>query len=211
MTAPFVPPARFFELYIARWEGRPGRYLSLDPNDNGNWYQPGAGAQRKGQGALIGSNYGVTGATLATYRGNPIVTAADIARLTLADAAAIATRLFYVAPGLAFLPWNRVTASIVDFGWGAGPVASIRMLQDLLDCGQDGRIGSAAGETASAYKSLLAKGEEFAAGAWWAMREEYYEDLVVRRPSDALYLNGWDNRSDWFTPGHPEGMWGMVA
>ena len=189
--------------YIRRWEGG----MSRDPNDNGNWFLFGAGAQRKGQGALVGSNYGVTGATLAAYRGVRTVSMADMERLSIAEAAAIAKKLFYSDVGLDRLIWSRVTASVLDFGWGAGPVASIKRLQDLLDCGPDGRI-DAGGQTATAFAARLKRSEEFLAGAWWAMREDYYEDLVTRRPSDAIYLKGWDNRSDYFTPGHREGWWG---
>ena len=198
---------------ITRWEGSPAKgYLSLDPNDNGNWYLPGAAAQKKGQGQLVGSNYGVTGATLATWLGRPNVSPADIKNITLATATAIARKLFYADPGLRCPDWNRVTASILDFGWGAGPGAAIKLLQDLLDVKQDGSIQSATGETATAYHAFVArKGEAFTAGAWWATREEYYEELVVRRPSDGIYLAGWDNRSDWFTPGHTEGWWDRSA
>jgi hypothetical protein len=202
----------FIAGYISRWEGRPGKYLSTDPNDNGNWYLPGAKAQKCGQGSCVGSNYGVTGATLAAFLGRTNITAADMKAVSLSTAAAIAKKLFYTQPGLAFLDWNRVTASVLDFGWGAGPVAAKKLLQDMIDAGQDGQIGSSTGETAIKFRAFIAKhGEEFAAGAWWTMREEYYEDLVARRPTDAIYLNGWDNRSDWFTPGNSEGWWGASA
>jgi len=197
-----VTPLDFASDYIKRWEGG----LSLDPNDNGNWFKPGASAQKRGQGALVGSKFGVTGATLAAYRGVRTVSAADIAALTLKDAGAIALKLFHTGPGLHHLAWNRVSASVLDFGWGAGPVTSIRMLQDMLDVTVDGKIGPG-GETARAFATFVAKGETFAAGAWWARREEYYEALVSRRPSDGIYLKGWDNRSRYFTPGDPGGWW----
>ena len=90
-----------------------------------------------------------------------------------------------------------MTASVLDFGWGAGPATSVKMLQDLLDVDQDAKIGP---KTIAAYDALLAQGETFAAGAWWAMREGYYEALVARRPSHGIYLKGWDNRSRYFTP-----------
>lgn len=198
---------------ITRWEGSTKRgYLSVDPNDNGNWYQPGAKQQKKGQGQLVGSNFGVTGATLAAYLGRTNITAADIKALSLTTASMIARKLFYADPGLRCLEWNRVTASIVDFGWGAGPGSSIKLLQDLLDVGQDGKITSATGETATAYRKAIATyGEQVLAGAWWMLREEYYEDLVTRRPSDGIYLAGWDNRSTYWLPGHPEGWWAKAA
>lgn len=207
-----IPVDQFIPSYVGRWEGRPGHYYSADPNDNGNWFLFGAKAQKKGQGVFVGSNYGVTGATYAQMHGLTAVTADQIKAITLADAAQISRTLFYDRPGLRFLDWNHVTASVLDFGWGAGPGGAIGLLQNMLDVGKDGKIGSATGETATAFRAFVAKhGEEFAAGAWWDKREQYYEDLVVRRPSDAIYLGGWDNRSDWFTPGNSEGWWQKAA
>lgn len=194
-------PDQFVIDYQPRWEGK----MSRDPNDNGNWFLHGASQQKKGQGVLVGSNIGVTGAVLAAYRGKTTMTMAEMERLTPNEAKDIALKLFFRDVGLNKLAWNPVTASIMDFGWGAGPVRAIRLLQDVLDVNVDGKIGPA---TAAAYGDKCdRKGLEFMAGVWWAMREEYYEALVERRPSDGMYLKGWDNRSDYFTPGHKEGWW----
>ncbi len=194
---------RFVSDYQPRWEGG----MSRDPNDNGNWFLYGAAAQKKGQGVLVGSNIGVTGAVLAAYRGKKTMTMDEMAKLTPAEAKAIAIKLFFKDPGLINLEWNPVTASVMDFGWGAGPVRAIRMLQDVLDTNIDGVI-SPGGDTVKRYADKCQrKGLEFMAGVWWTMREEYYEDLVAKRPSDGIYLKGWDNRSDYFTPGHSEGWW----
>ena len=51
---------QFVADYIRRWEGG----MSRHPNDAGNW-----STGQKGVGVLLGSNYGVTGRTLAAYRG----------------------------------------------------------------------------------------------------------------------------------------------
>lgn len=195
----------FIASYIPRWEGSPGHYLSVDPNDSGNW-----SSGTKGVGALIGSNYGVTYRTLKAYRGRD-VTAADMKALTLAEACAIAKALFYVGPHLDRLAWNRVTASLLDFIWGTGADAGVKTFQNMLDVQQDGVIG-VGGETAKAFAAMIeVRGEEFTAGAWWQMRETYYEALVARRPSDGIYLKGWDNRSAWFAPGQVENWWGRAA
>lgn len=179
--------------------------MSRDPNDAGNW-----SSGTKGQGTLLGSNIGITGRVLAAFRGVDVskLTMNDMINLKQAEASAIAMKLFYKDVGLDLLPWNPVTASVMDFGFNAGPTRAIRLLQDLLDCKSvDGKIG-ANGETVKAFTSFCqTKGLEFAAGAWWSKREEYYEDLVAAKPSNGIYLNGWDNRSDYFTPGHTEGWW----
>jgi len=188
-------PEQFIANFKQRWEGG----MSRDPNDAGNW----SGA-KKGVGTLVGSNHGITGAVLAKSRGKP-VTMKDMEALTPAEAGRIALQMFYKDVGLDKLPWNRVTASVMDFGYNAGPLRSIKLLQDILDVSMDGQIGLG---TTGAYKARLARvGEQVMAGAFWAMREEYYEDLVAARPSDGIYLKGWDNRSDYYLPGHPEGWW----
>lgn len=186
--------------YQTRWEGK----MSRDANDAGNW-----SSGKKGLGTLVGSNIGITATPLAAYRKVPLasITMADMAKLTQAEAGQIALSLYYTAPGFNLLPWNPVTASVMDFGFNAGPGRAIRVLQDLLNCKDvDGKIG-AGGETVKLFAAFCAKSLEFAAGAWWAMREEFYEDLVASKPSNGIYLNGWDNRSDYFTPGHSEGWW----
>jgi lysozyme family protein len=187
---------------VRRWEGG----YSTNPNDAGNWYDPATGVQAKGVGTLFGSNCGVTAKTLTIFLGRA-VTVQDVKNVTIAQAADISKRLFYSTTGLQNLPWNTVSASVLDFAWGAGPTAAIKAAQDLLDVSQDGVIGIN-GETAKAFSAFGARyGLEAFAGAWWAMREEYYEALVIRRPSDAQFIHGWDNRSAYFLPGHPEGWW----
>lgn len=194
-----MTPSQFIVDYQPRWEGG----LSVDPNDAGNW-----STGVKGQGVLVGSNHGVTPRVLSAYRGGKPVTMADMKALTAKEAGDIALKMFYYEPGLDRLPWNRVTASVMDFGYNAGPGRAVRILQDLIDAPTIDGIISPGGSTQKLYtQAIQTKGEAFMAGAWWAMREEYYEDLVKAKPSNGIYLKGWDNRSDYFTPGHKEGWW----
>lgn len=195
-------PHDFAKQFITRWEGG----HSLDPIDNGNW----TGA-KQGVGALVGSNMGVTPAALASFRRVPVasITKPVMAALTLDEAADIALANYYQAPRLSLLPWNRVTASIFDFGWGTGPIQAIKLLQRMLDVDDDGKLGPA---TATAYSKLLAaQGETFVAGAWWTIRDSFYEQIIATRPVNAKYEKGWDNRSRYFTPGDGEGWWGRFA
>lgn len=192
-----MTPIEFITDYIRRWEGG----LSLDRDDTGNWVN----------GRLIGSKYGVTAPALARHRGRAAasITAQQMADLTLAEAAQIGKVLYYDAPRFDLLPWNRVTASIVDFGWGAGPAQSIKLLQRMLDVADDGRMGP---NTAAAYKALLdVQGEVFVAGAWWTIRDTFYELIIGKNPANTKFEKGWDNRSRYFTPGDREGWWGRAA
>lgn len=182
--------AAFFRDYITTWEGG----LSLDPDDSGNWF-----AARGCAPALVGSNFGVTGAALATFRGCDTICAGDIRALTLDEAARLGERLYYDEPGFTRLPWDAVIASVVDFGWGAGPHEAITLLQRMLGVDDDGAIGDA---TAAAYRrAVAARGIAHVADQWRAAREGFYRLLCTRRPSDAKYLRGWLRRTAYFAPG----------
>ncbi len=205
-----ISPHAFAKQFITRWEDGgatdPKRTHSLDPVDNGNWT-----GGKQNVGALVGSNHGVTAAALAEHRGvKPHdITRAIMAALTLDEAADIALALYYKRPKLDLLPWNRVTASIFDMGWGTGPAQAVKLLQRLIGTDDDGRMGPA---TAAAYKRFVeTQGEDFAAGAWWVTRDEFYADIISSRPANAKYRNGWNNRSRYFTPGDGEGWWARFA
>lgn len=174
----------FFAGFIGTHEGE----LSLHPKDNGNW-----SGGKAGVGTLIGSKYGVTGAALSAYRGEP-VTAADMAALTKVEAVTLGVANYYRNPGFDKLPWNRVTASIVDKGWGSGPRQAIKMMQRMIGVTADGAIGPT---TVAAYGAWLnAKGEEAAARQWADIRMLF--DGSLNQPT---FLRGWDNRTRSFLPG----------
>lgn len=203
-------PHDFAKDFILRWEDGgstdPKRTHSLDPLDNGNWT-----GGKQGVGALVGSNHGVTPAALAAYRKVPVsvITKPVMAALSIDEAADIALANYYLKPRLDLLAWNRVSASVFDMGWGTGPGQAIKLLQRMLDVADDGMMGPA---TAGAFNKLCAaQGEAFVAGAWWAIRDAFYEQIIATRPANAKYERGWDNRSRYFTPGDGEGWWGKFA
>ncbi|KQM88671.1 hypothetical protein ASE67_02710 [Sphingomonas sp. Leaf23] len=196
-----MTPHDFAKDFITRWEGK----LSLDPIDNGNWT-----GGKQGVGALVGSNYGVTAAALAAHRKVPVATITKpvMAALTLDEAADIALAQYYRKPRLDLLPWNRVTASIFDMGWGTGPSQAIKLLQRMVGTADDGINGPA---TAAAYKAMLDRfGEAFVSALWWSRRYDFYDAIIKSRPANAKYERGWKNRSDYFTPGG-DGWWSRFA
>jgi lysozyme family protein len=179
-----MTPSGCIRNYIRTHEGG----LSVDPVDRGNYHH----------GALVGSKYGVTGDTLARYRGVPAVTAADMAALTLDEAVKIGEKLYYRVPHLDLLLWNRVTASVLDMGWGAGPVQAIKMLQRLIDARDDGQCG---GETARLYAGWIGKlGEAKAAQAYADYRNRFYAQICITHPANNRFLKGWQNRTNSFLP-----------
>lgn len=186
----------FFRDYIERWEGG----LSLDADDPGNWT-----SGKRNVGALVGSNHGVTPVALAKHRGVAAggISQSAMANLTLGEAVDIAIVSYYRAPGFDKLPWNRVTASIVDMGWGTGPAQAIKLMQRMIGASDDGKIGPM---TIAAYLGWL---EAQQANDWAAVRNGFYDRIIAVDPVKAKYRNGWKNRTGYFAPGGE--WWGRWA
>lgn len=177
----------FIRHFIDTYEGG----LSLDPKDTGNYYR----------GVLVGSKYGVTGAALADYRNVKAISAADIAALTEDEAIKIGVELYYDRPDFDLLPWNPVTASVMDMGWGAGPGQAIKLMQRMCGSNDDGKIGR---YTVQGYEDYIVNhGIEATAKTWCDIRYAFYDQIIKVRPANAKYRNGWRNRSASFLPGTP--------
>lgn len=189
-------PTQFAEKTLMAHEGG----LSLDPDDNGNWfdqdrYRRGLPQQRN-HGKLIGSKFGVTPAVLARYWKVDNVTREQMRDLDKATAVEVALMLYYREPGYDRLQWNRVTVSVVDMAYNAGTSRTSRMLQQLIGVTADGQIGP---KTARAFAEFILKhGEAPAAQLWCKAREQKYAELAVGK--NAKYLRGWTNRARSFLP-----------
>jgi lysozyme family protein len=189
-----MTPRSFIAGFIDAHEGG----LSLDPKDNGNWFDVAVyragGRQRAGVGRLIGSKFGVTAAAIALYRGTTAITPGIMAALTRAEAIDIGVELYFARPGFGLLPWNRVTASILDKAWGSGQETAVKLVQRMLGVADDGALGPV---TAAAYRDWLARlGEEAASRVWANVRLAFDKSLNQSR-----YLKGWNNRTLSMLPG----------
>lgn len=190
--------------------------LSVHPADDGNWYDQGrymAGLpQKRTLGSLVGSMRGCTAYALINYRrrkGMPIeqavkVTRTDMAVIDAPTAIDIGYELYFVAPGFDKLLWNRVTASILDKAWGSGAKRAIIMMQIMIGATADAQIGPG---TVAAYTAFIAKhGEEESAALWADQRLQFDHQLATNDgpdDPDAMFLNGWNNRTRSFLPGTP--------
>lgn len=207
-----LSPKGLFSGFIAAHEGE----LSVHPSDNGNWYDPARYRQqlpqRRNMGVNVGSKYGVTAYALIAYRlhqGMALQWALNVTRETMAaldleTAIDVGVVLYYQQPGFAKLPWNRVTMSVVDKGWGSGPGTAIDMLQELIGASTAGGIGP---ETIGKYTAFIAKhGEDKAAQLWAEKRKAFDLDVATNQGAndpDRVFLNGWNNRTNAFLPGTP--------
>ena len=203
-----MTPEKFAADFIFVWEdgqsSDPAKTHSMRPNDRGNWSGGAIGA-----GQLIGSNHGVTAIALAAFRKVSVssITVAMMHALTKEEAGLIALATYYRDNHLDRLAWNAVTASAFDFGWGAGPITTVKHIQRLVGVDDDGVIGHA---TAIAFDAWIARlGLEGAAKAFAADRLAYYEAVIRSKPEQAENRNGWRNRTNYFLPGSP--WWGRFA
>jgi lysozyme family protein len=87
------------------------------------------------------TNLGITAATLARARGHP-VSAADVAALTRAEAAAIYRRFFWNSARGDDLPAG-LDHAVFDLAVNSGPGRAARLLQRVLAVAEDGVIGPA--------------------------------------------------------------------
>lgn len=90
--------------------------------------------------------------------------------------------------------WKKVKADLLpeqlrlqvfDFGFNAGTVTSIKLLQRLCQVKQDGKIGAI----------TLKAAEDLSAVDFYGGRVNYYHNLANRRPKDRKFLKGWIARS----------------
>lgn len=150
------------------------------------------------------TKYGITQETLARHRGRA-TTAAEVMRLTEAEAREIYFARYVVAPGyqpvLALSP--SIGEELVDTGVNAGPARATQFLQralnalnrqgkDYADIKVDGECGPG---TVTALRKFLARrgreGETVLLRALNCLQGEFYIDLAERRPKDETFLYGW--------------------
>lgn len=168
--------------------GRESSKLSLVKADAGNWYR----------NELVGSRWGITAAVLAKHRNVKYISREDVKNLSLEEAVCIGVELFYDKPDFDLLGWDPVVASVVDMGFNAGPGRAVKLLQKMVGANEDGQIG---GYTVSEYRSYKAEfGLEEVARHWSLSRHAFYDLLVRKRPSQAIFAKGWSVRVDSFLP-----------
>ena len=117
-----MTPREFVSTTLMTHEGK----LSLHKADNGNWFSRRrfkAGLpQRRFQGTLVGSMYGVTAYALAEHRGIDEVTRDMMASLKREEAIDIALTGYWRKPRLDTLePFSPVLLAVLDMAYNAGP------------------------------------------------------------------------------------------
>lgn len=76
----------------------------------------------------------------------------------------------------------------VDMCWGSGPVTAIKKIQRCLGTKDDGIVGP------KTLALLNAPDRESTFNKLWKMREQWFNNIVKRNPSQKVFLKGWLNR-----------------
>ena len=181
---------------ILKWEAgapeyRSGRPLTLDEQ----W----AEARKKGFSNDPDDTGGATmcGVTIAAYRkyrrlkGRPDPAAGDLKAITLEEWLDI-LRAFY---------WDRMKADLIDnqsianlcvdnvLGSGAG---YIKQIQLAAGASPDGIVGP------RTLAAINGHNQRLLFDKLWRKRKLFYHNLVIARPSNRKFLNGWLNRLNDF-------------
>lgn len=186
MSAP--SPKDFLAQVISMWEGGYESYA----DDMGNWV-----TDPDGRRIDVGTMRGVTPAAFASHRGvQPwTLTPDDMRSVTLDEAVDIGYKHYYLEPHFDLLPWGPATASLVDFGWGAGPGQATISMQRLVKVAADGSVGPTTAKAYAYWEAGL--GWRKATDAIHDMRGDFYRRLAEENPADQQFLQGWLNRDDW--------------
>lgn len=155
------------------------------------------------------TNHGVTIHTLRRLGldldGDGAVTAADVRRLTRAQAVGVFLEHYYTRPRIHDLP-EALQPSVFDMYVNAGAQA-IRILQHLLGrmglrVAVDGVLGP---QTIGATARAMAMAPDHLVDAYGIERRNYYFDLADRRPASRKYARsraggkgGWITRAETF-------------
>lgn len=102
------------------------------------------------------TRWGVTHKTLASHRGVPSVTAAQVKAMTIEEATDIYRRSYWSQSGGDLLPIGLDYAAF-DFGVNSGPATAVKKLQKVLGVRVDGHAGEATAEAAKTYPGGIQK------------------------------------------------------
>lgn len=170
---------------ILRHEGK----FTAHESDKGNWYK----------GKLVGTNYGITGATLAKWlRRN--VTMDDVKNLTEEEAREIYETNYLTGPRIHTLPEPPQT-KILDMSVNHGPRTAIRMLQKVLNQAGFGPVdtdGIMGPQTRNACVAAQNEMGPYLQNALVEERIKFYQNIVKNKPSQSVFLKGWLRRAESF-------------
>lgn len=142
------------------------------------------------------TNFGITQATLAGWRGVP-VSADDVRSMGEAEAVAIYRDRYFVKPGFDQVPDPEFQEFMFDYGVNSGPGQAVKSLQVCLQRmkvytgGIDGGMGPLTRQGLRAVTNLPE--------LYYRVKCERYElflRYIGHDPRQAAFATGWSNRMD---------------
>lgn len=130
------------------------------------------------------TNWGITQATLAAYRGRP-VSAAEVQALTQAEARKIYQERYFEAAGIDKLP-EAIQAQAFDINVNGGLSSCLSRVTKFYEADWPAIVDYFGPQTSNLILS--------------ASRVEYYRAITAKRRANEVFLLGWLNRNKEFTP-----------
>jgi lysozyme family protein len=145
------------------------------------------------------TKYGITLETLSKWRGRP-TGIENVKRLTKTEAADIYRTEYFLIPKINLLPLE-LRPVVFDMAVNMGPKQAIKILQRVIadylpGISIDGVIGSKTLDAINELASVISY--RYFVCQITGERINFYRGLVNRDPSQAVFLNGWENRAREF-------------
>lgn len=133
------------------------------------------------------TNFGITMATLAAWRGAP-VTEVDVSLLTESEARSIYIKRYFQDPGFDKVLGEDLQAILLDSAVNHGPKQAVKLLQRALGVNDDGKLGpvSLAAVPHIDQRRMVLK--------VLAQRVRLYGSIITHDPSQAVFAKGWSSR-----------------
>jgi len=168
--------------------GDEGGYSNA-PTDRGNYLG----------GVLVGTKYGITGATLAAHRGVKSVTAAQVKAMSRHEAEDIYRRSYWSQAGGDILP-PGLDYFVFNNGVMSGPTKAVKILQGVLGVRADGHVGE---QTLAAVRRYPG-GVATLIRAYGEAYMRYLRSLTNKKTGFPKNGRGWTIR---ITGKDPKGQW----
>ena len=133
------------------------------------------------------TNKGVTQRVYNAWLARQGQSGRDVKQITDAEVHAIYESGYWVPPRCDLLaaPLDVVQ---LDTAVNMGPGRAVRFLQQAVGCGVDGDFGPAT------QRAVMACDGGDAITKYCSIREDFYRQIVARKPDQAVFLKGWMNR-----------------
>lgn len=134
--------------------------------------------------------FGVTQAVYDKFRAANNSPRQPVKEIQRPEVWAIYRDMYWLPAGCDKLP-DRLAMVQFDTAVNHGVSRAVRLLQEVVAVPVDGLFGKI---TEHAVRDVLEMGEDHLIRDYLSAREDLYDEIVERNPSQAVFLRGWKNR-----------------